>query len=184
VVLKPERNCHLIMVVANDLAYAEDDPNTVIVGPETKRVCDAAYRLWRQNDKKPAVYATAGWSYKYNCFMGAGPMRAYLESLGIPSIYLETPAAVEFNTSGEMYALYSTMRFIEGVNPAETLRFRIDLVGRRFHLWPRAYFLLRARVAELRSKTIICCYPVPVQNPVRAIMHELIAVPLNFLNFF
>src|SRR4051812_25141095 len=97
------------MVTARDFRRLPE--GKVVVGEDTRRVCNAAVRKLRSLPDDARIVATAGHTEEYGVVMGAGPMHEYLVRMcGIPAKRVYTPDAKDFDTNGEMTELARVMR--------------------------------------------------------------------------
>ncbi len=139
---RPPENTELVVVpVAADLCY---EGGKVVVGSETARVCDAALQVVRTSPiseiRTPTYLLPAGFSPKYNVVMGEGPMRDYLlGKFTRKERFIESRAAAEFNTDGEMVEV---AKYVKEFLRDSTLKMQLVIVVRRFHAKrTRAYLL-------------------------------------------
>ncbi len=127
-----------LLVVSADLRR---QGSTVVVGPETARVCRKAAALLEAHPNA-ALCVPAGYSSRFGVSMGSGPVKQYLTSTcGVDSAKVAAPTFenAPFTTNGEM------ITFVDFLYKHNDRAPRITVVVRSWHA-PRALALLKARL--------------------------------------
>ena len=168
----------LVMMVAADLA--RDPEGKVLIGPETKRVCDRAMRYyWDMRAKHGSIErvvlaATAGIaSAQWDTVHMGGLMVEYCKSRGMSEETAGAMKASAFNTDGEMTELAT---YLHGASSFK----KVVLVARWWHA-PRSYLLCKYRLRTMGVRIPVRLAPVASSDWLYGIAYEMAAIPHNLM---